>query len=256
MGCFNTLLVAGCSHSFGSEIFIDQEDLRSINFTYGSYLAKKLNLNYINISSPGISNFEIAKRVQQYINFEKINYSSLLIIIGWTEPNRFTFYPNTGSKLFDLFTKNKKPICISSHIAKKFGKRKNNENTGDVFGSRLNKMKNGANFINFFDDYIFNSSLYNDLNYMVRLFTSSFLSEKNITHLTFSSMKAEKFCNTEKYENSFNKKFNILEYKDNFNFVDNFKDYGTYKGGHLKVEAHKAFSEYLHNQLIVRGLIK
>lgn len=256
MDCFKTLVVAGCSHSFGSEIFKDQEDPNSVNFAYGYHLAKKLNLNYINISRPGISNFEIARNVQQYVDFNKNELSSLLLIIGWTEPNRFTFLPNTGSKLFDLFTKNKKPICISSHIAKKFGSLKNNENKKDTFGSRLSKLKDGPSFIKFFDNFIFNSSLYSDLNYMIRLFTSSFLLEKNITHLTFSSMKSDKFCNTEKYENCFNSKFNILEFKDNFNFVDNFKEYGLYSGGHLNVEAHKAFSEYLYCQLLDRGLIK
>jgi hypothetical protein len=173
MGCIDHLLVAGCSFSYGSELFSedDADNINSINLAYGKYLADKLNCKYTNIALPASSNLEISRRVQQYIDFEKYDKEKLLVIIGWTELNRFTFIPNMGFNLLNALMTKRRPLSFSSYTAglydliKTESKKLTKQETFALMKG-IQKLEKGTDFVLFFEKYIFNSSHYYDLNYI------------------------------------------------------------------------------------------
>jgi hypothetical protein len=224
----------------------------SINFAYGKFLSEKLKCNYINIACSGISNFEISRNIQQYIMNTKLDFSSILVVIGWTDPNRFTFYPSKICEIVEtLFFGKEFPYNFSAYsidYAKAYPQ-------AMKFLKIIKSLKHGDEFLLFFRKNIFKTNYFYDLNYIQRLYTSSFLKGLNIKHITFSTLKEKPYKNTFKYEKLLSNKNNILENKDKFDYYDMFKEYGVYRGGHLKIEAHKAFSNFLFNTIIERGVL-
>lgn len=254
MNAVDTLVVAGCSHSFGAETVSEFNSIHPdcIYNAYGKFLSEKLNCKYVNLAQSGISNFEISRNIQQYIMNNKIDFSKCLVIIGWTDPNRFTFYPTMIFNILETILKEKAfPYNFSSYsinFAKVYANVKGHLNA-------ITSMKNGNEFLSFFDKHIFKTNYFYDLNYLQRLYTSTFLSSLNVKFLTFSTLIEPPYTNTFKYEKLLATKNNLLEYKDKFNFYDRFKQYGIYRGGHLKIPAHKACSDYLYNVLVTRNIL-
>jgi len=254
MSSIDTLLIAGCSHSFGAETVSEDYPVHpeSINNAYGKFLSEKLNCKYVNIAQSGISNFEISRNIQQYIMNNELDLNKTLIVVGWTDPNRFTFYPTKLiSVLESLIMKREFPHNFSAYTID-FAK---------VY-PHINKclkciksMKYGEEFLLFFRKNIFSTNYFYDLNYLQRLYTSTFLSSLNVKFLTFSTLKEPPYKNTFKYEKLLATKNNLLENKDKFDFYDQFKQYGIYRGGHLKIPAHKACSDHLYNVLVERNLL-
>lgn len=82
----NTMLIAGCSHTAGSEIDGTQDSIYNRQHSYGNLIAKNLGLAPINISQCGSTNSAIARSVMEYIfNHEE---KPKFVLIGWTDSIR------------------------------------------------------------------------------------------------------------------------------------------------------------------------
>lgn len=261
------IVVFGCSFSYGSELFSEEDanNNNSINFAYGKHLANILKCDYLNLSLPGASNFEIGRRVQQFVDFNKKDNSSILIVIGWAELNRFSFSPDTGFDILNKMLPLKNIFNFSSYTAglcKLINSKVSFFSNSEIFKlakesnslKEIIKLSEGTSFVSFFEKNIFNSSYFYDLNYMIRQFTSNFLLQNKIKFITFPCLGANNYINIDKYESSINKQFNILEKYNNFNFYDYYRSYGLRKGGHINEDGHKEFAKYLYKEIIDRKI--
>lgn len=87
------LLIAGCSHTGGSEIDGSQDSAYNRAHSFGSVLAKSIGRKSVNIAMVAMSNRAIARSV---LNWFKDNYTAdmdVMVLIGWTENIRIDF-PN------------------------------------------------------------------------------------------------------------------------------------------------------------------
>ena len=83
------LLVAGCSHTTGSEIDGMHDSVYNRQHSYGNRLAKLLNRTPINIADPGTSNIGIGRSIIDWLGNEyNADSTDLFILIGWTESIR------------------------------------------------------------------------------------------------------------------------------------------------------------------------
>lgn len=82
-------LIAGCSHSAGSEIDGNEDSLYNRDHSFGSVLATKLGYEPVNIAITGATNSGIARSIQLWF---KEHYDStsmeVFVIVGWTEGSR------------------------------------------------------------------------------------------------------------------------------------------------------------------------
>ena len=82
-------LIAGCSHSSGSEIDGTVDSRYNRDHSFGNVLARKLGYEPINISISGATNSSIARSIQLWF---KEQYDSttmeVFVIVGWTEGGR------------------------------------------------------------------------------------------------------------------------------------------------------------------------
>jgi hypothetical protein len=82
-------LIAGCSHSAGSEIDGKQDSRYNRDNAFGSVLATKLGYRPINIAINGSTNTGIARSVLMWFD-ENYNPDTMdvYVIVGWTESSR------------------------------------------------------------------------------------------------------------------------------------------------------------------------
>ena len=80
------LVAAGDSIIFGSEL--DDEYGNYSQKTFPALLAKNLNLDYVCLATPGISNSGIARSVISFIENQKAD----IVVVCWTFANRQEFY--------------------------------------------------------------------------------------------------------------------------------------------------------------------
>lgn len=82
-------LIAGCSHSAGSEIDGSQDSVYNRDNSFGSVLARKLGYRPLNIAICGATNSGISRSILRWFDQE---YNSetmdVFVIIGWTESSR------------------------------------------------------------------------------------------------------------------------------------------------------------------------
>jgi hypothetical protein len=82
-------IIAGCSHSAGSEIDGNQDSKYNRDSAFGSVLATKLGYRPINIAINGASNTGIARSILMWFdeNYDP-NTMDVYVIVGWTEGSR------------------------------------------------------------------------------------------------------------------------------------------------------------------------
>lgn len=255
------IIAVGCSHTFGAEtIPKDSNHPESINHSFAKHLADKFKCKYTNISCCGICNFEIARRIQQHIDFKVKDLDGIFVIIGWTDHNRFSFSPekhlqqtnpNTlASRIFNITSAE-----ISAHNLITLINENHKENP--YYLRRIRELDNGESFFQFLQSYFFNTSYYMDINFLIRLLTSNYLIAKKINHLTFPAHYTEKYHNTLKYEQALDNNHNLLQVKHRFNFLEDYKKYGIEPGHHLGRKAHKEFAQSLHKKILMgMGIIE
>ena len=87
------LLVAGCSHTSGSEIDGSQDSSYNRENSFGGVLAEKLERRQINIAQVAMSNRAIARSVINWFADCWNPSMDVMVLIGWTENIRIDF-PN------------------------------------------------------------------------------------------------------------------------------------------------------------------
>lgn len=82
-------LVAGCSHSAGSEIDGDQDSDYNRTNSFGSLLCSKLDYEPLNIAINGATNSGISRSILNWFreNYDK-NTMEVFVCVGWTESSR------------------------------------------------------------------------------------------------------------------------------------------------------------------------
>lgn len=111
----NNLYVYACSHGkFGTPLKDNPNNQHTWidNFSWGSMVAKNLNLNFINQSQPGCSNFNIFEKILTDIEKSTITKNDY-IIVQWTHidrayiistnANNIAILPNTKSELATVY---------------------------------------------------------------------------------------------------------------------------------------------------------
>lgn len=83
------MLIAGCSHTAGSEINGTEDSIYNRQKSYGNQLAYKMGYTPINIAEPGSTNPTIARSIIQW--FSEVYDAATMevfVVVGWTESNR------------------------------------------------------------------------------------------------------------------------------------------------------------------------
>jgi hypothetical protein len=88
------LLVLGDSFCHGVGTVSAFKDPRNIEFAFGSYVAKHLNLGYENLAEPGSSVLRTVENGYHYLHTHKNDIDT--VMIGWTMPNRIGIYNNNA----------------------------------------------------------------------------------------------------------------------------------------------------------------
>jgi hypothetical protein len=86
------LLTNGCSFVNGAGL----QDRESERWSY--HLAKKLNMEDINLSSEGASNDRILRTTIEWLKENKDKLSDVLVVIGWTQMTRTEFFNDVIGK--------------------------------------------------------------------------------------------------------------------------------------------------------------
>lgn len=83
------MLVAGCSHTSGSEIDGNEDSVYNRNHSYGNQLAVRVGYKPLNIAEPGSTNSTIARSILQWFNeqYDK-DTMDVFVLVGWTEVTR------------------------------------------------------------------------------------------------------------------------------------------------------------------------
>ncbi len=83
------MLIAGCSHTAGSEINGTEDSKYNRQHSYGNQLAYKLGYEPINFAEPGSTNPTIARSILEWFrNNYKPEEMKVFVLIGWTESTR------------------------------------------------------------------------------------------------------------------------------------------------------------------------
>jgi hypothetical protein len=96
------MLIAGCSHTAGSEIDGAEDSVYNRQHSYGNQLAYKMEYRPINMAEPGSTNPTIARSVLQWFN-EKYDPSTMnvFVLVGWTESSRMEVPWHRPSHYYD-----------------------------------------------------------------------------------------------------------------------------------------------------------
>jgi len=277
------LIVVGDSNSYGSESIVDgdMDSRENINNCYGFFLAEKLGIkkeNYHNLSLPGASNLYISKKVTEslaYFEEKNIDFSKLLVIVGWSEPTRTTItFPGEKTAqvslfLYNLFYK----VTLTELLTKKSKTPKSVEFEYDkeIYKKYLSKCKEYPYYESLIKGlglYFLNSdlALYQDL--ILRRGVVGILENKGINYFSFPTIREIYFKNYFDIINTFSIKNNIFTFKKNkyffnskshalnFCFFEKFSKFGRSSvAGHLKREAHNEVAEFIFNELRARKII-
>lgn len=81
-------LIAGCSHSAGSEIDGSEDSNYNRSNSFGNLLAGKLNRKPINIALTGATNQGIARSILEFFKTHNIDPKDVFVIVGWTDSVR------------------------------------------------------------------------------------------------------------------------------------------------------------------------
>jgi hypothetical protein len=225
---YKTLIVNGCSHTFGAETINDgdHQNPDNINHSWASHLAKKLSIdNYINLSRCGQPNQSIYLKTVNYICNNEIN-GPTLCIIQWSYFNRVSLYESNKIEHFinpGYYVKENKDIPEFHMLAK------------DVY---LNYLSiNPENYI---------SWLVNNIT------LTEFLKSKNIDYFFYNSQNLMSEDIPESFRNLLPLlKNNLFDYSMKWNSLLS-KKFTVAKDGHFKEDGHRWWAEMVHEKLMDR----
>lgn len=83
------MLIAGCSHTAGSEIDGTEDSKYNRQHSYGGVLADIMGYKPVNIAEPGSCNQTIARAILEWFNTQyNSNSMDVFVMVGWTESTR------------------------------------------------------------------------------------------------------------------------------------------------------------------------
>lgn len=105
------MLIAGCSHTAGSEIDGSADSEYNRNLSYGNTLAMLMGYRPINIAVCGYTNGAIARSVLEWFNKNYDPSIEVFVLVGWTESARIeapfpfpTWHQEVNGKYCDWFS--------------------------------------------------------------------------------------------------------------------------------------------------------
>lgn len=244
------LLIAGCSHSAGSEIDGQEDSEYNRNNSFGSQLAQKLGYASVNIAINGAANSTISRSVVDWYDANFKNDIDLFVLVGWTESARIEspFTRNVNYKKSNISNPYLSPSCLNYLRigTTNFNSKMEDENT--VRKEFQKFMINNLEFIEILSaTYILN------LQY--------FLECRNIKFLMVNTMGV--FHTKHSTLDFYFKHFNELRYPDYANSNESF--YNRYelleytnknsKYKHHGIEAHKDYAECLYEYILENNLL-
>lgn len=245
----NMMLIAGCSHTAGSEIDGTQDSVYNRQNSYGNLIAKNLGYVPFNISQCGNTNSSIARSVMQYIlqNNEKPKF----VLVGWTDSVRVEapFYRPSNYK--------KANTAIDWY-----------DDTGDHY-LRISMFINSIiveeerQTILDYQSFTIRNEEYTEINNLLHILNlQNFLKLQNIPYI---------FVNTNyifaKMHRTLRWYFNLVDtlrypkFDDaTMNFYPRYKELGydnpLAKYGHHGEQAHKDYSQYLTEYILQNKLLE
>lgn len=106
------MLIAGCSHTAGSEIDGDSDSPYNRQHSYGNLLAQRMGYRPINIAVSGYTNSAIARSVLEWFHHNYNDSLDVFVFVGWTESSRIeapfqypTWHQERNGKYCDWFSK-------------------------------------------------------------------------------------------------------------------------------------------------------
>lgn len=236
-------LIAGCSHSAGSEIDGTEDSQFNRDNAFGSQLSKKLDREPINIAVNGGTNATIARSVLNWFDTQyEPETMDVFVVVGWTEPSRLEI-PWRYDKFYD---------CSNSHSGWF-------DNTANMFnrvlfgwdGNMPDEKEAFAYFHRFMADY---PSMVETLSANLILQLQYFFKSKNVKYIMCNTLHMFtpedrvlepliKLIDTDYY---FNPRCNLDE-----SFYWKYRHMGYInekaKYWHHGIEPHKLFAEELYN---------
>ena len=83
------MLIAGCSHTAGSEIDGTEDSSHNRSNSFGGVLAEKMGYKAVNIAEPGSTNTTVSRSILQWFSSEyKPDEMEVFVVVGWTEVTR------------------------------------------------------------------------------------------------------------------------------------------------------------------------
>jgi len=242
-----TLLAFGCSFTYGTEAQSDHDIgidySTNPNFSYPKYMADYLGCGYVNYARGGSSNTEIANKVIEVINSKK--HHNPLVIIGWTEAERFTGYtknnkPCNITGFMDNIENNSRNLELLEHYCKEF---------------TLEELRLLSLNVTKYPTVV-------DASFYCKWSLAQYLSEQNIPYLTFPALE---YPWSEKY-NLIDTNNNILYHdhrgKTVFDMKETFVVFarlrgftGLRAGGHICTKTHKLLARYLVQEIVKKKIL-
>jgi hypothetical protein len=240
------MLIAGCSHTAGSEIDGQPDSIYNRQHSYGNLLAKRLGYRPINIAVCGFSNGAIARSVLEWFNDQYTDNMEVFVFIAWTEslrvdaPYEFpTWHQEIGGQCVDWFTSSSTDFLqINIHDNSHEGREKDAQDDYRKFvvnrGEYLEIVS--ANLILQLQ-YFFK---YKNIKYLMANAGHQF-SEENEKYLKvyLNNIDESNFINLRSNPKSFYHKYRVLGYTN-----------PIAKYGHHGEEPHRLFSDILYNFLM------
>jgi hypothetical protein len=240
------LLVAGCSNSFGAETLGDFNiSPESVNHAYGYHIAKHLNLEYINISYPGISNTEITYRLFEWLYNNKDKIQDTLIIVGWTGIGRVRL---DITRCCNTLTVGTMWMYTHDRVLKEDG-------TWTACADLCSTIDPDKTFFKTYLKYFAETQDVFIRETMCKLSVDQFLQKHNAHYLTFvcdHNMKPL-WSNVNKFFKSFfSEKNNITDYSV---IIKCGNKYGVAKGGHINKRGQLEAAKIIMDELYKREII-
>lgn len=238
------MLIAGCSHTAGSEIDGNMDSLSNRQNSYGNQLAKRLGYRPINIAICGFTNSGIARSVLDW--FHSVDYSNLEVftLIGWSDSIRIeaafefpTWYNEGSAKYADWFSPSHSDFLqINLHNKSNFNEReRQTQNDYRVFAVKRPEYME-----------ITSVNLVLQMQYFLKSVGSTYLMtntggmftkeyNKYLQHY-FKFIDASRYHKFDQFEEAFYPKYKNLGYKN-----------PLAQYGHHNLEVHTLYMEQLYN---------
>lgn len=244
------MVIAGCSHSVGSEIDGQQDSLFNRQHSFGNLLAEKLGYRPINIAVCGYTNSAIARSVLEWFhvfskNINDINNLEIFTLIGWTESSRIeapfqfpTWHNEVNGKYCDWFSKSSTDF-LQINVSYKGYSSREKEIQNDYHDFIIKRTE--------FTE-VYSANLILQMQYFLKLKKSKYLmvntghmfSKENEKYLRFYMEQIDRnhYYKFDNNQSSFFIKYKDLGYENN-----------NAKFGHHGTEPHKLYAEELYQYI-------